>query len=446
MINNIPKHLKIVIIFFSFLMCILIIVKIKNDTNPQKILEEKKEQIYNLIDKTIFVDVSKYTIYGTHFNIEGTIDIVKISGIKISNVDLCLRDLDGKEYSIKSNFNIEDNLVSFSTTEKINEGLDLENLPINNYYVLLKVTFSNSDVKYYSLKNSSEYKDLTYYTITKNQTNNKIDISFKQSKNLQYMNLVVEKAVSLPDNVYDIAIDPGHGGKDKGAKSGDYTEAELVLKCGLDLKTKLENLGFKVFISRDGTESQSEDTANNMYNENGRVNILNNSHAKILLSLHLNEYNYSKKTGGVEVYAPCNCNLDFASNIAENIVNTANTHYSELKTFRVQDGVYVRNFNNADILAFTSRAQKNGYEPYNITTSTPYLYIIRETGGISTGAFVDGRNTSYGKNTNYNSNVGIESYQIELGYMKIDEDLNNIVNNYDKYMEAIANAVLQFAN
>lgn len=446
MINKIPKHLKIVIIFFSFLMCILIIVKIKNDTNPQKILEEKKEQIYNLIDKTIFVDVSKYTIYGTHFNIEGTIDIVKISGIKISNVDLCLRDLDGKEYSIKSNFNIEDNLVSFSTTEKINEGLDLENLPINNYYVLLKVTFSNSDVKYYSLKNSSEYKDLTYYTITKNQTNNKIDISFKQSKNLQYMNLVVEKAVSLPDNVYDIAIDPGHGGKDKGAKSGDYTEAELVLKCGLDLKTKLENLGFKVFISRDGTESQSEDTANNMYNENGRVNILNNSHAKILLSLHLNEYNYSKKTGGVEVYAPCNCNLDFASNIAENIVNTANTHYSELKTFRVQDGVYVRNFNNADILAFTSRAQKNGYEPYNITTSTPYLYIIRETGGISTGAFVDGRNTSYGKNTNYNSNVGIESYQIELGYMKIDEDLNNIVNNYDKYMEAIANAVLQFAN
>ena len=102
--------------------------------------------------------------------------------------------------------------------------------------------------------------------------------------------------------------------------------------------------------------------------------------------------------------------------------------------------MYVRNFNNADILAFTSRAQKNGYEPYNITTSTPYLYIIRETGGISTGAFVDG------KNTNYNSNVGIESYQIELGYMKIEEDLNNIVNNYDKYMEAIANAVLQFAN
>ena len=441
MINKIPRYLKIIILFFCFLMCILIIFKIKNDTNPQKILEEKKAQIYSLIDKSTFVDVSKYTIYGTHFNIEGTIDIVKISGIKISNIDLCLRDLEGKEYSIKSDFNIQDNLVSFSTTEKINEGLDLESLDINNYYILLKITFSNSDVKYYSLKNASEYKNLTYYTITKNQTNNKIDISFKQSKNLQYMNLVVEKAVSLPDNVYDIAIDPGHGGKDKGAKSGDYTEAELVLKCGLNLKAKLENLGFKVFISRDGTESQNEDTANNMYDENGRINILNNSHAKILLSLHLNETNYSKKTGGVEVYAPCNCNLNFASKIAESIVSTANTHYSEFKIFKVQDGVYVRNFNNADILAFNSRAKKNGYEPYNITTSTPYLYIIRETGGISTGAFVDGRNTSYGKNNYYNSNVGIESYQIELGYMKIEEDLNNVVNNYDKYMDGIVNAI-----
>ena len=441
MINKIPRYLKIIILFFCFLMCILIIFKIKNDTNPQKILEEKKAQIYSLIDKSTFVDVSKYTIYGTHFNIEGTIDIVKISGIKISNIDLCLRDLEGKEYSIKSDFNIQDNLVSFSTTEKINEGLDLESLDINNYYILLKITFSNSDVKYYSLKNASEYKNLTYYTITKNQTNNKIDISFKQTENLQYMNLIVEKIDSLPDNVYDIAIDPGHGGKDKGAKSGDYTEAELVLKCGLNLKAKLENLGFKVFISRDGTESQNEDTANNMYDENGRINILNNSHAKILLSLHLNETNYSKKTGGVEVYAPCNCNLNFASKIAESIVNTANTHYSEFKIFKVQDGVYVRNFNNADILAFNSRAKKNGYEPYNITTSTPYLYIIRETGGISTGAFVDGRNTSYGKNNYYNSNVGIESYQIELGYMKIEEDLNNVVNNYDKYMDGIVNAI-----
>ena len=349
-----------------------------------------------------------------------------------------------QKYGIKSNFNAQDDTVSFSSTEKINEGLDLETLSTGSYYVLLKVTFSNSDVKYYSLKNSSEYSDLTYYTITKNNSNNKIDISFKNYSDLSYMSLNVSKTDSLPDEVYDIAIDPGHGGRDKGAKSGEYTESDLVLKCGLDLKNKLEGLGFKVFISRDGTESEDEDTTNNMYNENGRINILNKSKAKILLSLHLNEYIYNKKKGGVEIYAPSNCNYNFASKIAQNIVTSAETHYSDLNNSKIEDGVYVRNFNNADILAFTSRAKRSKYEPYNITTSTPYLYIIRETGGISTGAFVDGRNTQYGKNNYWNSNIGIESYQIELGYMKIEEDLTNIVANYGKYMDGIVEAIKEF--
>ena len=192
-----------------------------------------------------------------------------------------------QKYGIKSNFNVQDNTVSFSSTEKINEGLDLESLSAGNYYVLLKITFSNSDIKYYSLKNSSEYNDLTYYTITKNNSNNKINISFNNYNNLSYMSINVSKTDSLPEEVYDIAIDPGHGGRDKGAKSGEYTEADLVLKCGLDLKSKLEDLGFKVFISRDGTESEDEDTANNMYSENGRINILNKSKAKPAQSLQI---------------------------------------------------------------------------------------------------------------------------------------------------------------
>ena len=345
------------------------------------------------------------------------------------------------KYGIKSNFNTEDNIVSFSSTDKINEGLDLEALSENEYYVLLKLTFSNSDIKYYSLKNNSNYSDITYYTLTKNNTNNKVNISFKQYEELSYLNLCVNKVESLPNDVYDFAIDPGHGGKDKGSKYGDYTEAELALKCGLDLKNKLENLGYKVFISRNGSESEDEDTEKNIYDENGRINVLNKSHAKLLFSIHLNENIYNKKLGGFAIYTPNNCNHNFASSIAKNIVDTCGAKYSTLKSFKAEDGVYVRNFTNADILAYKTRANKSGYEPYNITTSTPYLYIIRETGGISTGAFVDGRNKSYGKNNFYNSNMGIEAYQLELGYMKIQEDLDNIVNNYSKYMDAIVKSI-----
>ena len=97
MINKLPKNLKIIIIFFFILMCFLIFIKIKNDYSPEKIKQAKEIELYNLIDKSNLVNVTKYNIYGTHFNVEGTVDIVKLSGIKVNYVELCLRNLEGTE-------------------------------------------------------------------------------------------------------------------------------------------------------------------------------------------------------------------------------------------------------------------------------------------------------------------------------------------------------------
>lgn len=348
------------------------------------------------------------------------------------------------KYGINTEFKYKDGTITFSTSGLINSGIDLEKLSIDEYYILIKITYSNSDIKYYSLQNSTPYNKTEYYTITKNNLNNKIEIFFDTYNAQNYMKIIVKKATCLPENVYDIAIDPGHGGLDSGAKSNGYTEAEIALNCGIILKNKLENLGLKVFISRNGTESKKEDTANNMYDEKGRINILNESHAKIIISLHLNSSSYKLDTGGVEVYCPNNCNLEFAKLLAKNIVTKTNSYYSELSTYKKADGVYVQNFTNADILTFKNKALKNNYEPYNITTSTPYLYLIRETGGINTNAFVDGRNSSYGINKYYNSNIGIETYLIELGYMVVHKDLTNILNNSENYMEAIVDSIYQF--
>ena len=70
-------------------------------------------------------------------------------------------------------------------------------------------------------------------------------------------------------------------------------------------------------------------------------------------------------------------------------------------------------------LEYENTANKKGYEPYKITTDTPYLYTIREVGGIATNAYVDGRNKDYSKNEYYRTNQGIECYQIELGYINL---------------------------
>ena len=67
--------------------------------------------------------------------------------------------------------------------------------------------------------------------------------------------------------------------------------------------------------------------------------------------------------------------------------------------------------------------------------------MVREVGGIATGAYVDGRNTAYAKNEHYNSNQGIECYQIEMGY--IDTDLQKIVEEEEDYAYAIADAIAE---
>lgn len=336
-----PKNekliIKIVIILFVILMCFLIFFKTRTTNSSSKILEEKKMSFFSSIVKNANVNVTKYSIYGTHFNLEGTLDIIPISGITVNYVDLIIKNLNGNEIILESDFNYSDNTISFSTSDEINNGLDLENLEVNEYYVLLKLTYSNSDIKYYSLENSSEYGNIDYYTITKNNSNNKVSISFLTYNDIPYMSINVNTVNELPADVYDIAIDPGHGGLDVGATSGDYHEAEIVLDGALKLKAKLESLGLKVFISRDKSSSPKEDTANNMYDNNGRINILNKSKAKIIISLHLNSSVYDKNTGGVEVYAPNNCNLDFAQLLAKNIVEKSNSYYSELKSFKKFD-------------------------------------------------------------------------------------------------------------
>ena len=75
----------------------LIFIKISYDNNPERILQEQKEELFSIIDKTNTVNVTKFFTYGTHFNIEGTLDIIKISGIQINDVDLTLKKLNGDE-------------------------------------------------------------------------------------------------------------------------------------------------------------------------------------------------------------------------------------------------------------------------------------------------------------------------------------------------------------
>ena len=416
-------------------------------------LEKEQKKLFQTVSKEE-VDVKKYIIYGTHLNIEGSLD-KKLYEDNILSAELIFKNLEGKDIKYKIEYELSDDKFVFKTSDYINQGIDLEKLNSGNYYPLLKLTQKNLNdskkdkIDYYSLKNDTKYNNIDYYTITKNNKNNKIDIIFDKYKNTNnYMNIVV-KAEKLPKDVYDIAIDPGHGGKDGGAVTNvngtQYVEKDITLDIAKDLKKSLEDLGLKVMLTRDGT-NEEELGIYDMYGKNGRAVTPNKAKTKYTISLHLNSAEYKMGRGGVEIYSPSNSKLEFASLLAKNIVETAKTNYSPNITYKISDGVYVRNFSYTEIESSSNSAKEAGYKPYKITTDTPYLFMIRETGGIATNAYVDGRNKEYGKNLYYDSNRGTETYLIELGFMNSNSDIINITTNKNLYIEGIKKSFQNLLN
>jgi len=352
--------------------------------------------------------VDYYYVYGNHLNIGGHIN-------GLNNPSLVFKS-ETREIVIPIIYDNGDFFVS----SVINDGILLDSIPRDNFFVFLK---DGND--YYSLVNNTKYSDISYYTISRG-FNNIINIGFDD-------NMFVSSSVgSVYDGYYDIIIDPGHGGNDPGACFGDYCESSITLDLAYKLKDALELLGLKVGMTR------YDDVNTSFYGDNSRTSLAYSSHAKFFISIHLNSTEGVMDHGGVEVYAPNNSDLGFASLLANSIVSSSGSSYSINSSYRVMDGVYVRTFGDDDISVSNSTCYNNGFLPYPVDLNTNYYFMIRETGGIMTGAFIDGR--SGVKNMFYDSNIGVEAYLLELGYINYSGDLDNILNNSEKYIQGIVNA------
>lgn len=434
MLKNVLKGLLIALMLVGIGYGVSITIKKEIPERNSRMSEVK---IYNKI-QTKTAELTSFYTYGKSFNITGKLS--NISKDNLENAKIVITDGLDFEESYALNYDFEENYLKFSSDKEINNGIILDKLEEGEYFLLLRLTLNNSvDPRYYSFSNSSNYEKLDYYTISKENTNKKVDISFYEKeydeKKYKLSILKVENA-NLPEDIYDIVIDAGHGGKDVGERSGTTTEADLSLEYAKLLKDALESKGYKIKLTRDDNNTGSY-TYTNMYDSNGRISIACSSKAKLLISFHVN--NGVNNLSGFEIYAPCKSNLKFAEEMSNKINESSSITFSNNNSFKKSDGVYVRNFTKNVIKEYQNSANRKGYEPYNITTDTPYLYTIREVGGIATGAYVDGRNKDYSKNEYYDSNHGIECYQIELGYIKTNLDI--IKNEKQNYISAITEAI-----
>jgi N-acetylmuramoyl-L-alanine amidase len=382
-----------------------------------------------------YINIDELYIYGTHLNISGRYNFNDDAQLVLYNGQFIAYDIMANEY--------EDGQTNFSLSNFINDGIYLDVIPSGNYYMFLRVKDLDTNLdkednnldkwKYFPLKNNTEYLETIYYTMSNYEK--RVTIENEDSYPTMMMNITKVKS----RNVYDIVLDPGHGGMDGGASNLGYKETDFTLDLATKVKEKLEDYGFKVKLTHEiGQVGKTEMLE--AYGENGRAVIPREVNAKYLFSFHLNS-SYWENVNGFELYTAKNINYDFARILVNNVISSTGLNVSSASMNKIETGIYSRNFTENEILQSFNEYSNKGYNPYDITTNANYYFMIRETGGIVTGAYVDDRNSHILPNLYLKSNVGTESYLLELGYISNRNDLYNIVNNMDKYVESISNSI-----
>ena len=75
-----------------------------------------------------------------------------------------------------------------------------------------------------------------------------------------------------------------------------------------------------------------------------------------------------------------------------------------------------------------------------------YYYFIRETGGILTKAFADGRNKKFQANPYYRENYGAEAYLLEMAYVSNKSDIGYLESEQNSYLTAIVDSINYYVN
>lgn len=371
--------------------------------------------------------INELYIYGNHMNLKGNLDV---DADNVSDVNLVMIGRDNNvEYDLK--YTVDNNKVNFYITDSLNTGFLLDNMIIDNYILLIKVV-ADKESLYYALDNTTDYDDTTYYGISDDNVSKKFIIK-DESK---YHSMAVNISKST-DEVYDVIIDPGHGGSDAGACYNKKCETDYTLALSNLLKEDLEDAGFKVALTR------AKDEWIDKYGKDGRVTKAYESNAKMLISIHLNASDVVQN--GFELYTSNNIDYEFARSLVSGLDKVSEFTYSYNPFKKVESGIYTRTFNGTDLNNLAKEADEKDFEPFDVSLSTNYYFIIRETGGYMAGAYVDGRDDE-DANPYVNSNRGLESYILELGYITSQTDLDFIDKYKEDFMKSVSETITSYYN
>ena len=346
--------LAAVVIIIAAVIILLVKCNGKNK-EPEELIEEG---IPHLEVQYRPASVEELYIYGTHLNMTGTLPAEIAELPRVMSVDMVLYNGDFLSVPIRITND------EFTLSEYVNGGLYLDEIPKDTYTMFIRVAsdapfeeeteeiieetetekseqnLQKSDspeettarkiqkkkpdepttsetseddqeaaegesqeekiiyYRYYPMQNATDYSETVYYTMS--SVGNRIEISSEH----EYPTMQMEVAQNRDSDVYDVVIDPGHGGYDAGAIGiDDYCERDFTLPLSLKIKEKLEAAGLKVALTRDNDDNLLEP-----YGEDGRIARVCKTHAKYMISVHMN----SMGAGGLEIYTASGIDYTFA--------------------------------------------------------------------------------------------------------------------------------------
>lgn len=333
-------------------------------------------------------------------------------------------ELFGKTIQLRNLCN--DKKILFQLTQSIDQQIDLGELEDGFYEVYVV-----NNLQEYRLTSSKVIEDV-FHTITRNETTKKVEViatnkylkDYELNHNYVFLNVTSD---TVQQDSYDILIDPFGGNNDDGYgvrwgyQINGLSENDEMYKAALVLKKELEAYGLKVGITKNASDQEI-----NTIGENGRAHLGYQKNAKLYLNLQFNGSDYSS-TNGIEITHSLYSSSKLANQIVHDMEENIGLKGSMLYPGTIQNGVYSSKMNDEENNSIYDRNS-----------------VIRETGGVATGA--GSMNDSMQSENSFASNnkKGMQALMIRLLYITNPLDYKLWLDNYEGIMESIAESVATY--
>lgn len=383
-------------------------------------VKESKEILSKTNNEDGEYQIVDYQLYGESLGLYTT-EYNKDNKDELVNKSVMLRNMENQE------------TLFYLLTSDIDKQIPIYELMPGVYEVFVSSVLKDERI-YMPTKTYDEF-----YTITRNNKNYKVkfvadtnyfyphDETMTLDKN--YLYLVVEEA-QLPDDYYDILIDPGHHTYDygpileRGHAANGLIEAEETLKAAQVMAQELSAAGLKVKLVR-----EDNDVVVDTYGADGRIGQVFKSQAHYYISNHLNSLN-DKSVHGTEVYYSSYASSTLAETVLNSIVEN---------TDLVASG-YIGNGNSIPSVVPDRRILSSRTNTYHDS----YM-MIREPGGRSTGA---GERSDEAYEKNYpliqGTHYGAQAILIEYLYISNSSDATKWKENYAEYAKAASQGIIEY--